>query len=116
MYRQLGCRPAFGLEVRGSWRGDGAAGDATRSIVEITGATPWLWYTADRPGVLGVLVQSRRDKSAAKRLLCKLLKWQRRVPRFTIVDKLGGKRVAQQAPMPRIEHHRHRGSLIGRKS
>jgi hypothetical protein len=63
-----------------------------------------------------VLVQSRRDKSAAKRLLCKLLKRQRRVPRVMVTDKLGGKRVAQQAPMPGIEHHRHRGSAIGRKS
>src|SRR3954451_4988538 len=57
-------------------RDDDAAGDngtPTRSVVEITGATPWLWRTA---GVLDVLVQSQHDKSAAKRLRRKLLKRQ----------------------------------------
>lgn len=97
LHRQLGCRPTCGLGVRGSRRGDDAAGDngtATRSVVEITGATPWLWRMADQPGVLDVLAQSQHDKSAAKRLLRKLLKWQRRMPRVMITDKLGGESVA----------------------
>ena len=35
----------------------------------------WLWRAVDQTGmVLDVLVQSRRDKPAAKRLLRKLLK------------------------------------------
>jgi putative transposase len=38
---------------------------------------------------LDVLVQSRRDKKAAKRLLRKLLKRQMRPPRVMIIDKLG---------------------------
>jgi len=36
--------------------------------------------------VLDALVQSRRDKRAAKRLLRKLLKRQTRVPRVMITD------------------------------
>jgi transposase-like protein len=40
--------------------------------------------------VLDVLVQSRRDKQAAKRLLRKLLKRQGRMPRVLITDKLAG--------------------------
>jgi len=36
--------------------------------------------------VLDVLVQSRRDKKAAKRLLRKLLKKQGRAPRVMITD------------------------------
>jgi putative transposase len=38
--------------------------------------------------VLDVLVQSRRDKRAAERLLRKLLKRQCRVPRVMITDLL----------------------------
>ncbi len=44
-------------------------------VVKIAGVTHWLWCTVDQTGmVLDVLVQSRRDKDAAKRLLRKLLK------------------------------------------
>src|SRR3954469_261171 len=48
----------------------------------------WLWRAVDQQGfVLDVLVQSRRDKKAAKRLLRKLLKKQGRSPRVLITDK-----------------------------
>src|SRR4051794_3513597 len=87
-----------------------------RSAVEIPGATPWLWRTADRPGVLDVLSQRQHDKSAAKRLLGKLPKRQRPVPRVMITDKLDGGSVAQREPTPGIEHRLHKGSAIGRKS
>src|SRR5215216_2227403 len=43
--------------------------------VKIAGQKHWLWRAVDQDGVvLDVLVQSRRDKRAAKRLLRKLLK------------------------------------------
>jgi transposase-like protein len=46
---------------------------------------PHLWRAVDQDGmVLDVLVQSRRDKHAAKRLLRKLLKKQMRSPRLLI--------------------------------
>ena len=49
-----------------------------------------VWRAVDQCGVvLDVLVQSRRDKKAAKRLLRKLLKRQCRAPRVMITDKLG---------------------------
>jgi hypothetical protein len=49
----------------------------------------WLWRAVDQNGiVLDVLVQRRRDKRAAKRLLRKLLKKQKRPPRVMITDKL----------------------------
>src|SRR4051794_21154898 len=55
----------------------------------IRGQKHWLWRAVDQDGVvLDVLVQSRRDKRAAKRLLRKLLKKQGRVPRVMITDKL----------------------------
>jgi len=40
----------------------------------ISGTKHWTWRAVDRDGfVLDVLVQSRRDKRAARRLLRKLL-------------------------------------------
>src|ERR671916_41986 len=43
--------------------------------ITIAGTKHWLWRAVDQDGfVLDVLVQSRRDKKAAKRLLRKLLK------------------------------------------
>ena len=43
-------------------------------VISIAGQMHWLWRAVDQDGiVLDVLVQSRRDKRAAKRLLRKLL-------------------------------------------
>jgi putative transposase len=59
--------------------------------------------------VLDVLVQSRRDKQAAKRLLRKLLKKQGRPPRVLITDKLASYPAAKKELMPGVEHRRHKG-------
>ncbi|HUS13959.1 MAG TPA: IS6 family transposase, partial [Chloroflexia bacterium] len=49
--------------------------------IKIAGKKHWLWRAVDQQGiVLDVLVQSRCDKKAAKRLLRKLLKRQGRAP------------------------------------
>src|SRR5262252_6396701 len=51
-------------------------------VLKIAGVKHWLWRAVDQTGiVLDVLVQRRRDKHAAKRLLRKLLKKQMRPPR-----------------------------------
>jgi putative transposase len=58
-------------------------------VIKITGVKHWLWRAVDQTAmVLDVLVQSRRDTEAAKRLLRKLLKRQVRAPRLMIPDKL----------------------------
>src|SRR3954470_22981448 len=55
-------------------------------VITIAGTKHWLWRAVDQEGfVLDVLVQSRRDKKAAKRLLRKLLKKQGRPPRVLIM-------------------------------
>ena len=59
--------------------------------------------------VLDVLVQRRRDKQAAKRLLRKLLKRQMRPPRVMITDKLASYGAAKREIMPGIEHRQHKG-------
>ena len=70
----------------------------------------WLWRAVDQTGtVLDVLVQRRRDKQAAKRLLRKLLKKQMRPPRVMITDKLASYGAAKREIMPGIEHRQHKG-------
>ena len=79
-------------------------------VITIAGKKHWLWRAVDQDGlVLDVLVQSRRDKHAAKRLLRKLLKRQGRPPRVLITDKLASYPAAKKALMPGVEHRRHKG-------
>ena len=78
--------------------------------MKIAGATHWLWRAVDQTGmVLDILVQSRRDKDAAKRLLRKLLKRQCRAPRVMITDKLASYGAAKREVMPSVEHRKHKG-------
>ena len=79
-------------------------------VVKIAGVTHWLWRAVDQTGlVLDVLVQSRRDKRAATRLLRKLLKKQMRPPRVMITDKLASYGAAKRELMPSVEHRQHKG-------
>src|SRR3954466_1666327 len=90
-----------------------AAGDKwhlDEVAVKIAGKKHWLWRAVDQDGrVLDILVQSRRDKRAAKRLLRKLLKKQRRPPRVLITDKLASYGAAKKEIAPGIEHRKHKG-------
>ena len=83
---------------------------ATRQVVlKIAGVKHWLWRAVDQTGiVLDVLVQRRRDKKAAKRLLRKLLKRHMRPPRVMITDKLASYGAAKREVMPGIEHRQHK--------
>jgi putative transposase len=77
--------------------------------LKIGGVRHWLWRAVDQTGiVLDVLVQSRRDKQAAKRLLRKLLKKQMRPPRVMITE-LASYGAAKRDVMPGIEHRQHKG-------
>jgi putative transposase len=79
-------------------------------VITLAGKKHWLWRAVDQDGVvLDVLVQSRRDKHAAKRLLRKLLRKQGRPPRVMITDKLASYPAAKRALMPGVEHRRHGG-------
>ena len=84
---------------------------ATRQVcLMIRGTKHWLWRAVDQDGfVLDVLVQSRRDKQAAKRLLRKLLKKQMQPPRVMITDKLASYGAAKREIMPSVEHRQHKG-------
>jgi putative transposase len=64
----------------------------------------------DQAGVvLDFLVQRRRNKQAADRLLRKLLKTRMRPPRVMITDKLASYGAAKREIMPGIERRQHKG-------
>src|ERR687889_1333529 len=79
-------------------------------VITIAGQRHWLWRAVDQDGfVLDVLVQSRRDRKAAKRLLRKLLKKNAMAPRVMITDKLGSYGAARREMGLSIEHRQHKG-------
>ncbi len=79
-------------------------------VLTSAGVKHWLWRAVDQNGmVLDILVQSRRDTRAAKRLLRKLLKRQCRAPRVMVTDKLATYGAAKREVMPSVEHRRHKG-------
>jgi putative transposase len=79
-------------------------------LISIAGKKHWLWRAVDQQGiVLDILVQSRRDAKAAKRLLRKLLKRQGIAPRVLITDKLASYGAARREIMPGVEHRQHKG-------
>lgn len=78
-------------------------------VVTINGRKHWLWRAVDQHGaVLDVLVQSRRDKAAAKRLMRKLLKRHGR-PRVIVTDKLRSYAAANNELGLNVEHRQHKG-------
>jgi putative transposase len=86
-------------------------------VLKINGVTHRLWRAVEQAGmVLDVLVQSRRDKQAAKRLLRKLLKQQTRPPRVMITDKPTSYGAAKKAVMPSVERRQHKGLKTVRRT
>jgi putative transposase len=68
-----------------------------------------LWRAVDQDGnVLDILVQSRRNKQAAKQFFRKLLKGLTYVPRVIITDKLKSYGAAKREILPGVEHRQHR--------
>ncbi len=58
--------------------------------------------------MLDILVQSRRNKKAAKRVFRKLLSGLHYVPRGIITDKLKSYGAAKRAILPGVEHRQHK--------
>jgi putative transposase len=68
------------------------------------------WRAVDQDGnVLDILVQSRRNKNAAKRFFRKLLKRLQYVPRLIITNKLRSYGAAKREILPGVEHRQHKG-------
>ena len=74
-------------------------------FLKIGGKTQYLFRAVDQDGeVIDILLQSRRDKKAAKRFFRKLLKKQGYVPRTLVTDKLKSYAAAKQEVLSRVEH------------
>ena len=74
-------------------------------FLKVNGRIHYLWRAVDQDGdVLDILVQSNRDKKAAKKFFRKLLKTLRYVPRVIITDKLGSYGAAKAEVLPSVEH------------
>ena len=70
----------------------------------------WLWRAVDHFGiVLDVLVQSRRDRFAAQRLMRRLLRKCSAIARVLITDKLKSYAAANKDISLRFEHRQHKG-------
>jgi transposase-like protein len=89
----------MGLKIRAGVRSraspstlaaDVAMAHLDEMAVKIAGAQFWLWRAVDDEGeVLDLLVQRRRNKAAAVKLMRKLLKKQGFAPEVLVTDKLG---------------------------
>src|SRR5258705_7289387 len=74
-------------------------------FLKINGRPHYLWRAVDQDGdVLDILVQSKRNKKAAKKFLRKLLKGLRYVPRVITTDKLKSYSAARAEVMPSVSH------------
>ena len=66
-------------------------------FIRIRGKLYYLWRAVDQDGhVLDILVQSRRNATAAKRFFRKLLKGLQYVPRVIVTDKLRSYGIAKR--------------------
>jgi putative transposase len=78
-------------------------------VLTIRGLKHYLWRAVDQEGkVLDILVQSRRNKKAAKRFFRKLLKELQYAPRVIITDKLKSYGAAKREILPGVEHRQHK--------
>nr|WP_263969208.1 IS6 family transposase [Roseomonas sp. SXEYE001]MCV4210261.1 IS6 family transposase [Roseomonas sp. SXEYE001] len=74
-------------------------------FIRMRGKIHYLWRAVDQDGhVLDILVQSRRNATAAKRFFRKLLKGLQHVPRVIVTDKLRSYAAAKHEILPSVEH------------
>jgi putative transposase len=79
-------------------------------VLTIRGEKHYVWRAVDQErNVLDILVQSCRNKKAAKRFFRKLLKGLQYVPRVIITDKLRSYGAAKREILPGVEHRQHKG-------
>ena len=78
-------------------------------FLTINGKRYYLWRAVDQDdNVLDILVQSRRNRKAAKKFFRKLLKGLQYAPRVVITDKLRSYGAAKREILPGVEHRQSR--------
>jgi putative transposase len=89
--------PVFARGLRHRRPCAGARWHLDEMVVRIRGEQMYLWRAVDQEGeILDMLVQRRRDKRAAVKLMRKLLKSQGIAPAVIVTDKLGSYAAAMQ--------------------
>ena len=79
-------------------------------VISINGKKHWFWRAVDADGfVLDALVQGRRDRRAAEKLLRKLIRKPSRTPRVMVILKLGSDGAARTGMGMTFEHRQHKG-------
>jgi putative transposase len=77
-------------------------------FVTIQGERHYLWRAVDQDGdVIDILVQRRRNQSAAERFFRRLIKGQGGEPRWLVTDKLRSYDAAHRTLMPTVNHLNH---------
>ena len=100
----------FANEVRRRLPRPGDQWHLDEVYLKIKGQLHYLWRAVDQDGqMLDILLQTRRDKRAAKRFFKKLLKGLCYVPRVVVTDKLRSYGAALKEIMPGVEHRQHKG-------
>jgi putative transposase len=86
---------AYDRKLRKTRTGSNGVWHLDEMFVSINGKLMYLWRAVDGEGeVLDILVQSRRNKKAALKLMRKLLRKQGAVPDSIVTDKLPSYRAA----------------------
>jgi putative transposase len=90
----------------------GRLGDAwpvDELFMRINGDQHYLWRAVDQDGdVIEILLQSRRDQSAAERFFRRLLRSQRKEPFRIITDRLKSYGAARRTILPCVTHDTRR--------
>jgi len=102
--------PAIARGLRQQQSRSGDVWHLDQVVVTIKREKFWLWRAVDQSGViLDEILQRRRDKKAAKRLLRSVMKKQGRSPKRFITDKLRSYGAAKREIAPGVEHRSHKG-------
>ena len=102
--------PAIARGLRRRQACSGRVWHLDEAQVSIRGQRFWLWRAVDEHGVvLEEILQPRRDRKAAKRLLRRLLKTAGRPPKRIVTDKLASYAAAKREVAPGLEHRAHKG-------
>ena len=76
--------------------------------ITIQGERQYLWRAVDQDGdTLDILVQRRRNQTAAERFIRRLLKGQGGEPRWLVTDQLRSYDAAHGTMMPTVAHRNH---------
>ena len=101
--------PRYAQRLRRGHRGYGDTVFMDEVFVRIQGRHRYLWRAVDQDGeVVDVLLQARRDATAAKRFFQQVLGRLGGAPRTIVTDRLGSYAVARRELLPTAAHDTRR--------